>query len=131
VKSTPNPRQDAIVLPVINLHCGTEDKRWGFRAYAAVSSSFNLPKHLKRGSSNLMKVMAELTKDCLELPSAQRLKLARILLDASEPDQDFSPEVEAAWDEEIAARMKTVLNGSAKSSSLTEVLARFEKLYPA
>jgi hypothetical protein len=57
--------------------------------------------------------------------------LARILLDASEPDQDFSPEVKAAWDEEIAARMKTVLNGSAKSSSLTEVLARFEKLYPA
>jgi hypothetical protein len=78
-----------------------------------------------------MKAMAELTKDCLELPSAQRLKLARILLDTSESDQDFSPGVEEAWNEEIAARLKAVLNGTAKSSPLTEVLARFEKLYPA
>jgi hypothetical protein len=78
-----------------------------------------------------MKAMAELTKDCLELPSAQRLKLARILLDTSESDQDFSPGVEAAWNEEIAARLKAVLNGTAKSSPLAEVLARFEKLYPA
>ena len=78
-----------------------------------------------------MKAMAELTRDCLELPSAQRLKLARILLDATESDQDFSPGVEAAWNEEIAARMKAVRNGTAKSSPLTEVIARFEKLYPA
>ena len=78
-----------------------------------------------------MKAMGELTKDCLELPSAQRLKLARILLDTSESDQDFSPGVEEAWNEEIAARLKAVLNGTAKSSPFTEVLARFEKLYPA
>jgi hypothetical protein len=75
--------------------------------------------------------MDEIIRDCLELPSAQRLKLARILLDNSESDQNFSPGVEAAWNEEIAARMKAVLNGSAKSSPLAEVLARFEKLYPA
>jgi hypothetical protein len=75
--------------------------------------------------------MDEIIRDCLELPSAQRLKLARILLDTSESDQNFSPGVEAAWNEEIAARMKAVLNGSAKSSPLAEVLARFEKLYPA
>jgi hypothetical protein len=75
--------------------------------------------------------MNEIIRDCLELPSAQRLKLARILLDTSESDQNFSPGVEAAWNEEIAARMKAVLNGSAKSSPLAEVLARFEKLYPA
>ena len=75
--------------------------------------------------------MNEIIRDCLELPSAQRLKLARILLDTSESDQNFSPGVEAAWNEEIAARMKAVLNGCAKSSPLAEVLARFEKLYPA
>lgn len=78
-----------------------------------------------------MKAMAEVTRDCLELPSAQRLKLARILLDASESGQDFSPDVDAEWNEEISARMNAVLNGTAKSSPLAEVLARFEKLYPA
>jgi len=57
--------------------------------------------------------------------------LARILLDTSESDQDFSPEVEMAWNEEITARTKAVRNGTAKSSYLTEVLARFEKIYPA
>lgn len=75
--------------------------------------------------------MAEVTRDCLELPSAQRLKLARILLDTSESGQDFSPDVDVAWNEEICARIKAVLNGTAKSSPLTEVLAKFEKLYPA
>ena len=78
-----------------------------------------------------MKAMAEVTKDCLELPSAQRLKLARSLLDTSELGQDFSPDVDAAWNEEICARMNAVLNGTAKSSPLAEVLAQFEKLYPA
>jgi hypothetical protein len=78
-----------------------------------------------------MKAMAEVTRDCLELPSAQRLKLARILLDTSESGQDFSPEVDAAWDLEICARMNAVRNGTAKSSPVAEVLSRFEKLYPA
>lgn len=78
-----------------------------------------------------MKAMAEVTKDCLELPSAQRLKLARILLDTSESGQDFSPDVDTAWNEEICARMNAVFNGTAKSSPLAEVLARYEKLYPA
>ena len=55
-----------------------------------------------------MKAMVELTKDCLELPSAQRLKLARILLDTSESGQDFSPDVDAAWSKEISARLKAV-----------------------
>src|SRR6266498_1922719 len=47
-----------------------------------------------------MKMLSEITKDALELPAGQRLTLARILLDISEPDQDLSSEVEAAWDEE-------------------------------
>jgi hypothetical protein len=62
-----------------------------------------------------MKLMSEIAKDCLELPTAQRLKLARILLDASEPGQDFSPEVQAAWDDEIGARIEAVKNGTARS----------------
>jgi len=59
------------------------------------------------------------------------LQLARILRDTAESGQDFSPEVDAAWNEEICARMNAVSNGTAKSSPLAEVLARFEKLYPA
>ena len=49
----------------------------------------------------MMKAIAELAKDALELPPVQRLTLARILLDLTEDDGDFSPQVEVAWDEEI------------------------------
>lgn len=77
-----------------------------------------------------MKLISEITRECLELPSAQRLKLARILIDVSEPGQDFSPEVQAAWDEEIGARVDAVKNGSAGSRPLAEVFAQLDELYP-
>ena len=51
--------------------------------------------------------------DELELPPVQRLTLARILLDLTDEDGDFSPQVEAAWDEEICRRMKAVRAGTA------------------
>ena len=47
-----------------------------------------------------MKVLSDIAKEALDLPPAQRRVLARVLLDLSEDDQDFSPEVEAAWEEE-------------------------------
>ena len=75
--------------------------------------------------------MSEITRDCLELPTAQRLKLARILMDVSEPGQDFSPNVEAAWDDEISARVIAVKNGTAGSRPLVDVLAQLDQLYPA
>jgi hypothetical protein len=78
-----------------------------------------------------MKVIAEITRDCLDLPSSQRLKLARILLDVSEPDQDFSPEVEIAWEEEIHARMNAVITGTARSRPIADVLADLDHRYPA
>ena len=78
-----------------------------------------------------MKLISEITRDCLELPSAQRLKLARILIDVMEPGQDFSPEVEAGWEEEIGARVEAVKNGSAKARPMADVFARFDQLYPA
>ncbi len=78
-----------------------------------------------------MKLISEITRDCLELPAAQRLKLARILIDVSDPSQDFSPGVQAAWDEEIDARVEAVKNGSAKSSPLAEVFTRLDQRYPA
>ena len=78
-----------------------------------------------------MKLISEITRDCLELPSAQRLKLARILIDVSEPGQDFSPGVQAAWDDEIGARVEAVKNGTAKSRPIADLFAQLDQLYPA
>ena len=78
-----------------------------------------------------MKIIAEITRDCLDLPSSQRLKLARILLEVSEPDQDFSPGVACAWDEEIAARAAAVINGTARSRPITEVFQDLDLRHPS
>ena len=78
-----------------------------------------------------MKMLSEIAKDALELAPAQRLTLARILLDLSEPDQDFSPEVEAAWEEEIGRRMDAVKAGNAKSSSFDRVFADLDRRFPS
>jgi len=42
-----------------------------------------------------IKALSEIAKDALELTSVLRLTLARILLELSDDNQDFSPEVEA------------------------------------
>jgi hypothetical protein len=78
-----------------------------------------------------MKLMSEITKDCLDLPSAQRLKLARILIDVSEPGQDFSPEVQTAWEDEIGARVEAVKNGTARSRPIADVFAQLDAIYPS
>ncbi len=78
-----------------------------------------------------MKLISEITRDCLELPPGQRLKLARILMDVSEPEQDFSPDVQAAWDDEISARVEAVKNGTARSRPIADLFAQLDQLYPA
>jgi hypothetical protein len=70
-----------------------------------------------------MKMLSDVTKDALELSPAQRLVLARILLDLSEPEQDFSAETEAAWEQEILLRMDAVKSGRAESRSFDAVFA--------
>jgi hypothetical protein len=77
----------------------------------------------------MMKAIAELAKDALELPPVQRLTLARILLDLTEADGDFSPQVEAAWDEEICRRMQTVRAGTARSRSFDQVFADLDRRF--
>src|SRR5213592_85610 len=77
-----------------------------------------------------MKVLSEIAKDALELPPLQRLALARILLDLSEEDQNFSPETDAAWDEEICRRMKAVESGTARSRNFDEVFADLDRRFP-
>jgi putative addiction module component (TIGR02574 family) len=63
----------------------------------------------------------ELAKDALELPSHQRIALARILLDVSDAGRDFSPEAENAWEEEICRRMQAVEAGTVQAGSPEEV----------
>jgi len=78
-----------------------------------------------------MKLLAEIAKAALELPPVQRLTLARILLDVSEGDVDFSPETEAAWEEEICRRMKAVQAGTAQAKSSDEVFADLDRRFPS
>ena len=78
-----------------------------------------------------MKMLSDIARDALELPPSQRLTLARILLDLSEPDQDFSPEVEAAWEQEIARRMEAVKVGNAQSKSFDRVFTELDRRFPS
>ena len=78
-----------------------------------------------------MKALAEITRDALELPDAQRRALARILLEVSEVDKGFSPDAEAAWEEEICKRIGAVKSGTASSRSLEEVFAELDRRFPS
>ena len=55
------------------------------------------------------KVLQDITRDALELPRNQRLALAQILLSLDE--DGASTDVDAAWDEEIRARLKAYDEG--------------------
>ena len=78
-----------------------------------------------------MKAISEVAKDALELPPVQRLTLARILLDLSDESQDFSPDVEAAWEKEICRRIEEVQAGRVRSDSFANVFARLDQRFPA
>jgi Putative addiction module component len=57
--------------------------------------------------------------------------LARILLDLSEPDQDFSPQVETAWEQEIERRMGAIKSGIAESKAFEQVFAELDRRFPS
>jgi hypothetical protein len=76
-----------------------------------------------------MKLLSELAKDALELTAGQRLTLARILLDLTVEDGDFSPAVEAAWEDEIWQRMQSVRAGTARSRSFDKVFADLDRQF--
>ena len=76
-------------------------------------------------------MLSEVAKDALELPPNQRLTLARILLDVSEPGHDFSPEVETAWEKEIERRMEAIKSGNAQSKSFEQVFTELDRRFPS
>ena len=78
-----------------------------------------------------MKMLAEIARDALELPPVQRLTLARILLDLSEDNRDFSPDAEAVWEEEICQRIEAVKAGKTRSRSFDEVFNTLDRRFPS
>lgn len=70
--------------------------------------------------------MLEVTRDAAALPELERLKLARILWDLTDPSTVATDEAEAAWDEEIARRLSKLRSGAVKGVPLAEVKRRIE-----
>jgi putative addiction module component (TIGR02574 family) len=72
------------------------------------------------------KTLAEVTCDAADLPAPERLKLARILLDLSEPATESPYDVQNAWDQEIERRLQELRSGKVKGVPLEEVKAKIE-----
>ena len=58
------------------------------------------------------------------------MTLARILMDLTEEDLDFSPQIEAAWDDEIGRRLHAVRTGAARARSVEQVFAELDRRFP-
>ena len=74
----------------------------------------------------MSKTLTEVTRDAADLPAPERLKLARILLDLSEPATESSDDVQNAWDQEIERRLQELRSGKVKGVSLEEVKTKIE-----
>ncbi len=70
----------------------------------------------------MSRALSEVTKDAVELPRDQRLALVRILLNVTDIAAEPMDEVNAAWEEEIAQRIKAIDSGTAKGRPWEEVL---------
>jgi len=64
--------------------------------------------------------LEEVTEQALKLPRQERLALANRLL--SDEENGGSSAIEAAWEEEILARIEAIDNGSAVGVPYKEVL---------
>ena len=70
------------------------------------------------------KTLEAITHDVLELPRADRMALAQIIFDHDESPAD--PNVEAAWEEEIRARLEAYREGRLACVSHEQVMAEIE-----
>lgn len=73
----------------------------------------------------MSKALEEVSRQAIELPRQQRLALARFLIDLEQSNVEEG--VEAAWDAEIAERVRAVDLGRAEGIPYAEVLARIER----
>ncbi len=63
--------------------------------------------------------LQEITRDLLELPRSQRLALAQFLLNLDE--DSTAPDVDAAWDREIRARLTAYDAGRVEAIPFAQV----------
>ena len=66
------------------------------------------------------KALDEVTREAIQLPRQQRLVLAGLLLELD--DAGAGPEVDAAWEQEIRARIEAVDDGSAVGISYEDAM---------
>ena len=69
--------------------------------------------------------LAEITQEALRLPDDEQLRLARTLLEKSEATGDA--DADAAWEDEIERRIKSIDAGLAKSRPFAEVVAEVDR----
>ena len=69
--------------------------------------------------------LAEITQDALRLPGDEQLRLARTLLEKCEALGDA--DADAAWEDEIERRIKSIDAGLAKSRPFAEVVAEVDR----
>ena len=69
--------------------------------------------------------LEDVTRQAVELSRTERLELARLLIDLDQPKP--SPKAEAAWDEEIRARLHAVEEGRVEGIPYEQVLARVDR----
>lgn len=68
----------------------------------------------------MSKAFDEITREASKLPREQRLELASLLLQLNEDSAD--PEVSAAWEEEIQARIQAVDENQIEGASFETVM---------
>ena len=72
------------------------------------------------------KTLTEVTRDAVDLPELERLKLARIMLDLPETAVEPADELQAAWDQEIEQRLRELRSGQVRGVPLQEVKEKIE-----
>lgn len=73
----------------------------------------------------MSKALEEITKDAIDLPSHQRLALARFLIELEDASEE--PGAQAAWEAELQERVRAVEEGRVAGIPYDQVLARIDR----
>lgn len=71
------------------------------------------------------KALEEVTKEAMDLSPRERLTLASFLLESADAASD--PEAEAAWESEIADRIRAIDEGGATGIASADVMQEAER----
>jgi putative addiction module component (TIGR02574 family) len=79
----------------------------------------------------MAKTLSEVTQEAAKLPGPDRLKLAHILLELSEPEAEPHADVQDAWDSEIERRLQELRSGQVEGVPLEKVKKKIEGRFPS